>query len=124
MYDHLTKRKGMKPEEALGRITEEFINYDRLPGRARAALEKNGLIWFWHFKLRAAKVAVSILRNNPLHAMLAFGAPGLLGAEIPGSVVGDNFATVLADPQRLSYTLGLDQAFTSHMLHPTLNIIS
>lgn len=124
MYDHLTKRKGMSPKEALGKITEEFVNYDRLSGRARAALEGNGLLWFWHFKLRATKIGVSMLRNNPLHAFLALSAPGVLGLEVPGSMIGDAAPMVLANPQAASFTMGLDMAFTSHLMHPTLNILT
>src|SRR5690606_35740569 len=35
LFDFYTKKKGMSQEEALGKITEEFINYDALPGRTR-----------------------------------------------------------------------------------------
>ncbi len=122
MYDFLTERKGMSSEEALGRITEEFINYDRVPGRARNALEANGLIWFWHFKLRAMKIGVSLLRNNPVHLFLAMVIPGLFGMELPGSPALDNGAAVVMDGPRMAHSMGIGQAASAHLLHPTANL--
>jgi hypothetical protein len=71
LYDDLLKRKGLTKEQALGKITDEFVNYDKLPGRARGYLEDTGLLWFYNYKLRITKVALSIMRNNPLHLLLA-----------------------------------------------------
>lgn len=42
LHDHLTKTKGKTSAEALSQITEEFVNYDRLPGRSRGYLEDMG----------------------------------------------------------------------------------
>ena len=89
LFDDLTIRQGLTNKEALGRVTEEFINYDRLPGRFRGTMESIGLLWFYNFKIRSTKVALSMIRNNPVHTLLAstlpavvpglttFGAPGL-----------------------------------------------
>jgi hypothetical protein len=123
LYDHLTKKKGESHELALSRITEEFVNYDRLPGRARGALETNGLMWFWHFKLRSMKIGLSIIRNNPVHAFLAMNIPGLFGAELPGSPVTDNAGVIFLDPQRSAYSLGLDQMIHAHFLNPWVNLV-
>lgn len=76
----------MSKAEALAKIGEEFINYDRLPGRTRSYLENIGLMWFWNFKIRSAKVAASMIRNNPVHALLGTGVPYVLGLS-PGSCV-------------------------------------
>ena len=57
MYDDLMKRKGLTKEQALGKITDEFVNYDKLPGRARGYLEDTGLLWFYNYKLRITKIA-------------------------------------------------------------------
>jgi hypothetical protein len=123
LYDHLTKKKGESHEQAMARITEEFVNYDRLPGRTRGALETNGLMWFWHFKLRSMKVGMSIIRNNPVHALLAMSIPGLFGAELPGSPITDNAGAIFLDPQRSAYSLGLDQMIQAHFLNPWYNLI-
>lgn len=71
LYDDMIKRQKLDSEDALDRISEEFVNYDRLPGRWRDGLESNGLLWFYNYKIRITKVALSILRNNPVHALLA-----------------------------------------------------
>lgn len=123
LYDHLTKKKGLSHQEAMGRITEEFVNYDRLAGRARGALENNGFMWFWNFKLRSMKVGLSIIRNNPVHAFLAMNIPGLFGTELPGSPVTDNAGAIFMDDQRAAYSLGFDQLWKAHFLNPWMNLI-
>ena len=123
LFDHLTKRKGETAEYALSRVTEEYVNYDRLPGRFRGWTDKSGISWFWNFKVRSAKVTMSMLRNNHVHAL--FGAmmpkPTLFGTI--GSPITDNLFTVAADG-RLGYSLGIGQAFQAPMLNPWVNIFS
>ena len=74
LYNHLIN-KGMDEKTAINRIGEEFIDYDRLPGRTRNFLENWGFIWFMSYKIRAMKIALSILRENPLTALLAGTIP-------------------------------------------------
>jgi hypothetical protein len=121
LFDELTKRKGKTPAEALARITEEFINYDRLPGRTRGKLEHMGLMWFWHFKLRSLKVALSVARNNPLHMFMAHlvPTPDLLGSV--GTPVTDNILSVTVD-NRLPYSLGVGQLVQAHSMNPWFNL--
>jgi hypothetical protein len=122
LYDDLTQRKGETKEYALGRITEEFVNYDRLPGRTRTYLENMGLLWFWNFKIRATKIAMSTLRNNPLHFVLANAVPF---PDIVGSVdtpVSANLFSVMADGN-LGYSVGPGMGFNAHFLNPWMNII-
>jgi hypothetical protein len=123
LYDHLTQKKGLKPAAALAEITEEFINYDRLAGRTRDYLENIGLMWFWNFKIRSAKIGANIIRNNPVNAFLALAVPGAVGIDLPGSPVFDNGFAVMADG-RLSYSLGFDQLFAAHSLNPWVNMVS
>ena len=122
LYEDLTGRKKQSHDKAMGQITEEFINYDRLPGRWRSGLENNGMMWFWNFKLRAAKVALSVLRNNPVHMFLAHLAPvpDFLGLDV-GTVSTDNFVSILADNKE-GYSLGLDQGLRAHLLNPFVNM--
>lgn len=122
LYDHLTKKKGLSQDEALAMITEEFVNYDRLPGRARGYLEQMGLLWFWNFKIRSTKVAVSMVRNNPVHALLAMNAPiptDLLGPV--GSPLTDNAVDVLLDG-RADYSIGPGMAFRAPDLLPVMQL--
>ena len=122
LYDDLTKRVKMSKADALARITEEFVNYDRLPGRFRSYLENMGLLWFYNFKIRSTKVALSTIRNNPVHALLAMGlpAPDFLGSV--GSPISDNIAAkALGDT--LGSSVGTDMAFRAPTLNPWLNLI-
>lgn len=122
LYDDLTKRLGMSKADALARITEEFVNYDRLPGRFRSYLENMGLLWFYNFKIRSTKVALSTIRNNPVHALLSMSlpAPDFLGTI--GSPIGDNIAAkALSDT--LGSSVGTDMAFRAPTLNPWMNLI-
>lgn len=123
LFDDLVKRQNKTPEYALSRITEEFVNYDRLPGRFRSYMEKMGLMWFYNFKIRSAKVATSMLRNNPVHALMGamMPKPTLFGSI--GSPITDNIFTVAADG-RLGFSMGIGQAFQAPMLNPWVNIMS
>lgn len=103
-YDFITENKGLSQKDALNRVTEEFINYDLADGRTRNYAESVGLTWFLNFKIRAIKIAIDIVRNNPLTALLTLGGAGALGMEV-GSTVTDNAAAVAADG-RLGYSVG------------------
>lgn len=123
IYDELTKRKGKSKEEALGRVTEEFINYDRLPGRFRGYMESMGLMWFYNFKIRSTKVAVSMIRNNPVHAAMAMLAPTPTMFGNVGLPLQDNLFSAAADG-RLDYSLGLGQGLRAHNLNPWMNLVN
>lgn len=117
MYDELVLRKGKPPAEAMAMITEEFINYDRLPGRFRGYLEQIGLLWFYNFKLRSTKVAASMLRNNPVHAFVSglMPVPAMFGPI--GSPIEDNFLTK-AVSGTLGYSMGPGMGLRAPALNP------
>ena len=121
LYDDLTKRQKMSHEDALVEISEEFVNYDRLPGRVRGKLESMGLLWFWNFKIRSAKVAVSMVRNNPLQTLLTTlaPAPSLFGSV--GLPTSDNIFSVLADG-RIDNSMGLGQGLRAPHLIPWVQL--
>lgn len=123
MYDDLTKRKKLSSEDALARITEEFVNYDRLRGRGRGYLEDIGLLWFYNFKIRSTKVALSMLRNNPLHTLLATNlpVPDFLGST--GTPVQDNVLTK-ALTGSLQYSVGTGMGLRAPGLNPWYNLIN
>ena len=125
IYDHLTQAKKMSRKEALSQVSEEFVNYDRLPGRTRGALENNGLLWFYNFKIRSVKVAASIIRNNPLHALLAIGGADTVGLDQIGlgTPVQDNLLAVVGDG-RLGYSMGLGQGLHALSLNPWVNLMN
>lgn len=123
LFDDLTQRKGESVEYALGRVSEEFVNYDRLPGRFRGYVESIGLLWFWNFKIRSAKVGLSMLRNNPLHSILAMAAPAPTIFGNTGIPIEDNIVAKLADGT-LDYSMGMGQAFRAPMLNPWVNLVN
>jgi hypothetical protein len=122
-YDHYVKNKGLSSEEALGRITEEYVNYDRLPGRFRNYGESMGMWWFVAFKVGSTKVALSILRENPLQALMHSFVPlhhtpvGTIG-----NPLGDNIVTKALNGS-LKYSVGPGMLFHAPMLHPVGHLL-
>lgn len=92
LYKHLKDKKQMKPKEALSKVRYEFVNYDMLPGRTREYLENIGLLWFYNYKLRITRTAVSMIKENPLHVIMSMFAPIELGI---GTPITDNFIAKL-----------------------------
>lgn len=123
IYDELTQRKGKTREEALGRVTEEFVNYDRLPGRFRGYMESVGLMWFYNFKIRSAKVAVSMIRNNPVHTAMAMLAPTPTMFGNVGLPIQDNIFSIAAKGS-LDYSWGFGQGLRAHNLNPWMNLVN
>lgn len=119
LHDHLKNREKLSDREVLVRQTNEFVNYDLLGGRMRSKAEEMGLIWFWAFKLRSIKVAVSMLRNNPLHALLTGMAPGV---DIGGTVIDDNMLSLFTDG-RWDNSLGPDNALRGLALNPLAQML-
>ena len=111
MYDHLLGQ-GMDADTAMKKINEEYVNFSVLPGRTRSYLESLGGTWFLSFKIRVMKIAMSILRDNPVRAMITAGTVGEFG-----SPVNDNLVTVHAQ-DRLDYALGWDMLFGAPSLNP------
>ena len=118
LFDHLTINKKMDKAEALARVGEEFVNYDRNAGRQRGYLEDIGLLWFWNFKIRSLKIASSTLRNNPVHAALTMLMPLPGGI---GSPITDNALSVLLGGN-VGYSIGWDQLLHAHSLNPFWNM--
>lgn len=121
LFDDLVNRKGLTKAEALARVTEEFVNYDRLPGRFRGSMENLGLLWFYNFKIRSVKVAASMIRNNPVHAMLASWAPSPDVFGTVGLPTEDNMITKLFDGT-LDNSMGPGQGMHAAMLNPWINL--
>ena len=122
LFEDLTKRQNKTQAEALARITEEFVNYDRLPGRFRSYLENMGLLWFYNFKIRISKVAVSTIRNNPVHALLAMTlpTPDLFGnVDLPQA---DSLFSKLWDGT-LDYSMGPEMGLRAPFLNPWYNLV-
>ena len=94
LYKHLMSQPLANEDRVLDRIRYEFVNYDMLAGRSREYLENIGLLWFYNFKLRTTRVAFSMLRNNPLHALVFLGMPNI--SDI-GSPLTDNLLSKILE---------------------------
>lgn len=123
LFEDLVQRRGLSKADALARITEEFVNYDRLSGRFRGTLENLGLLWFYNFKIRIVKVALSTIRNNPVHALLTSltPTPSLFGSV--GLPLTDNMFTKLANGT-LDSSMGPGQGLHAMQLNPWLNLLN
>lgn len=121
LFDHLKKNKGLSTEQALGKITETFVNYDVLPGRTRGALESLGLLWFYNFKLRISKEALTIIRDNPAQALMfaAMSGTGLITS--PGSPLEDSVFSKAATDS-LGWSIGPGMGLAAPELNPWMNL--
>lgn len=96
LYKHLKDKKGMQAKDALSRVRYEFVNYDMLPGRTREYLENLGVLWFYNYKLRIARTTMSMIKENPVSALLSMFSPIQLGI---GTPITDNFfAKLVTNP--------------------------
>jgi hypothetical protein len=114
-YDDL-KAKGLNHDQAMVKVNEEFINFSLLPGRTRTYLESMGATWFLTFKIRSMKVALQMMRENPVRSLAAVGVFGL-----DSGPVTDNVATKALEGT-LPYSLGWDMLFDAPGMIPWLNI--
>lgn len=124
LYKDLTTRKGTDQAEALKAITDEFINYDILQGRARHTLENLGLLWFYNWKIRATKIGISTIRNNPLQTIMASNIPmpsmfGSVGLPFEDSILGRLLGT-----GSIKNSIGPDMGLNAPTLNPWYNLFN
>ena len=118
-YDLLDK--GVPPKTIRARIQEEFVNYDKLAGRTRDALENVGLLWFYNFKLRSIKIALNMIRNNPLYALtlgLGVSQPLNIGTALTDNAIG------LAIRGDLGYSIGIEMGLHGYAMNPYHTLIN
>lgn len=123
LYNDRVNRLGMKKEDALDMITDEYINYDKLQGRSRHTIENLGMAWFWNWKIRATKIGIATLRNNPFHALLASTIPmpdvfSSVGLPFEDSVLGRIFGT-----GSLTASLGPGMGFNAPFKNPWYSLL-
>lgn len=92
LYKHLVEKKKIDPKDAISKVRYEFVNYDMLPGRSREYLENIGLLWFYNYKLRVCRTAMSMIKDNPLSVLISIFSPLALGV---GTPISDNFISKL-----------------------------
>lgn len=109
-YDHLIAQ-GLEKEEALAMMNNNFINYGILPGRVRSLMERTGVSWFFAYKIRSARVALRMARENPVRTLTMQS----VGPDI-GNPIDDNIFTIGQD--RLDFSTGSEMFFTAPEMHP------
>lgn len=109
--------EGMTKEQALIRVSDEFVNYDRLRGRNRQAFETYGLAWFWDYKLRIAKIALRTVRKHPVKALLMSVLP--VDIDLPTT---DNVFTKSIEGT-LPYSLGPVMGIRAFDMNPVENLL-
>ena len=118
-YDLLDK--GIPVTEIKARVQEEFVNYDKLAGRTRDALESFGLLWFYNFKLRSMKIALNMLRNNPLYALtldLGVSEPLNMGTAFTDNALG------LVIKGDLGYSIGVEMGLNGMGMNPYHTLVN
>lgn len=120
LYENLRKKRVVK-KEAIAKVSEEFINYNRLAGRTRNYMESIGALWFWNFKIRSAKIALSMIRENPVRALLSILSPMPQVVSSLGSPLEDNIFSVAAEGN-LGYSVGPSMGLNSLNLNPWVNL--
>jgi hypothetical protein len=118
LYDDQVNRKKLSSKDAVAVVSESFINYNQLAGRGRDIAEKMGLLWFYHFKLRAAKEAIYMARHHPIKSLMMMGP---LGLDNFGSPITDNIGSVAVDG-RLPYSIGWGQGLDAWKMNPWVQV--
>lgn len=126
LYDHFMAYRGrdmrrrMTQEEAIAKVSQEYVNYAQSAGRTRDFLESKGLLWFYNFKLRSIKTAISIAKENPLTALVSTATFGYgLGVD---TALTDN-AVMIAIEGNLGYSMGTDMAQSGMFMNPYMSIM-
>ena len=114
-YDDL-RDKGLSHDAAMVKVNEEFINFSLLPGRTRTYLESMGATWFLTFKIRSMKVALQMMRENPVRSLAAVGVFGL-----ESGPVTDNVASKMMEGT-LPYSLGWDMLWDAPGMNPWVTV--
>lgn len=125
LYDDLINRKKINREDAITKVSEEFVNYNRLAGRNRNYLESIGLTWFWNFKLRSIRTAMSMIRENPFRAFMYgnFGPDSVPLLGDIGSPLEDNALAIIGQG-KAGYSIGPAMGLGSWGLNPWVNMLN
>lgn len=102
-FDHMTNVQKKSITDAKARITEEFNNYDIPAGRTRSYLESIGGAFFLNYKIRASKIALSLIQENPLNALVHHLI--MPHAFATGGPITDNLFSSIIE-RTLGYSLG------------------
>ena len=114
LYDDLIKVKGLTHDQAIVKVNEEFVNFSFMSGRVRTGLEAIGATWFMTYKIRSMKIALGIIRDNPVRGLL-------VSAAVDGGPVVDNIVGKAFDGT-MPYSVGWDMLWDAPEMLPWLNM--
>lgn len=72
LYQHLTKKKGMSPKEAIRSAINLFINFDLPTHKSLEYLNSIGLIFFSKYQLRVLKHIKNVVKDAPFSALAVY----------------------------------------------------
>lgn len=101
LYKHYTKKTGMKHDDAIAAVNEEFINFSLPTHRTIEYLNNIGIVWFSKYQLRVLKQLKNVIADKPFTAvatMILASTVGLsnIGKSVPG--VTKELLQAFADP--------------------------
>lgn len=98
-YNYLVSN-GMDKQTAIGKVMDEYINYDLPTGRYLQFLNDIGIVWFSKYLIRVQKTIAQMFLENPARVISLLLVQGLSGVDLPstlGSFAQDP-TTRLGDP--------------------------
>lgn len=121
LYQDLLNKK-VSETEAYNIVSEAFVSYTTLPGRAYTYLESIGVTHFWAYKIKILKETARLIKNNPMRALMY----SLLNNALPigiGTPITDNMLveTISGD---IKHSIGPDMVFEAHNLNPWIQIMN
>jgi hypothetical protein len=108
VYQHMVET-GVDPIVARDRVRDEFIAYAMNPGRARGYAENMGMVWWSQFTIRAQKVLLNRLRQNPFSFFVS-----QLGATVTGT---DGPVSMAITERGFDNSIGIDNVVNASSAH-------
>ncbi|UOX40291.1 virion-encapsulated RNA polymerase [Vibrio phage PhiImVa-1] len=81
-YKYLVEN-GMDKQVAIGKVMDEYINYDLPTGRYLQFMNDIGILWFSKYLIRVQKTIAQMFLEHPARVLSILLAQGLTGVDLP-----------------------------------------